>query len=286
VLADLALVERPASGTTVTALAAVGLGALLGVRSRLPLVTALGLGALLVAQSAAGGQLTKMLTTGIVGMAVMFATALDLPRRPALLGGAGFLLATWVELAVDPAAEHPLLSDLVFTGVIVVGAPFLAGRALRERRERADELEVLADQLAQERERSAELAVLDERHRIAREMHDVVAHSVSLMVVQAGAARRTLESDPARSAAALLSAEDTGRQALAELRRVLGLLRGSPDPSSSSRSPGWPSSARWWSGRARPVSTSTSPCTGSRSRCRPASTSPSTASCRRRSPTP
>jgi signal transduction histidine kinase len=235
---DLLLIERPAQGAAVTAAAGVALGLVLVLRRRAPLLLAVLAGVLLVAQSAAGGQLTSMVSTGIVGMGVMFSTGLELPRRPAVVGAGAFLAATWIELVVDARSAYPLLSDLVFTGVIVVGLPWFAGRALRERRERADELQALAAQLSAEREHSAHLAVLDERNRIAREMHDVVAHSVSLMVVQAGAARRMIESEPDRSRAALLAAEDAGRQALAELRRVLGLLRGSPDPVELEPQPG------------------------------------------------
>ena len=235
---DLLLVERADDGVAVTAGAGALLGLLLAVRRRAPLALAVLSGVLLVAQSAAGGQLTHMLSTGIVGIGIMFWTGLQLPRRPALVGGGAFLAATWVELALDVRDAYPLLSDLVFTGVIVVGLPWLAGRALRERRERADELQAVAAQLAAEREQTAHLAVLDERNRIAREMHDVVAHSVSLMVVQAGAARRMMETEPDRSRAALLATEEAGRQALAELRRVLGLLRGSPDPVELEPQPG------------------------------------------------
>jgi signal transduction histidine kinase len=80
-------------------------------------------------------------------------------------------------------------------------------------------------------EAEAARAVAEERRRIAREMHDVVAHSMSVMVVQAGGARRILRQDPARADAAGEQIERTGREALAEMRRMLGFLRaGEDDP--------------------------------------------------------
>jgi len=84
--------------------------------------------------------------------------------------------------------------------------------------------EHLDDLSATEQARAAS-AVADERARIARELHDVVAHSISVMVVQAGSARLRLRTDPDASETALHSVEQTGRQALAEMRRMLGVLR-------------------------------------------------------------
>lgn len=101
---------------------------------------------------------------------------------------------------------------------------WLAGSAVRNRQLRADVLEERAQRLERERELSMRVALADERQRIARELHDVVAHSVSVMVVQAGAARTLLTRQPERSLEALLAVEGTGREALSELRRLLGLL--------------------------------------------------------------
>jgi signal transduction histidine kinase len=95
----------------------------------------------------------------------------------------------------------------------------------RRRRLATVHLEELNAQLQRERDLKARWAVAEERARIARELHDVVAHSVSVMVVQAGAARRLVDGDPAQARQALTSIESTGRQALAEMRRLLGVMR-------------------------------------------------------------
>jgi len=82
-----------------------------------------------------------------------------------------------------------------------------------------------ADDLAAASEERARLAAEAERRRIARELHDIVAHSLSLMVVQAGGAEQIVRTDPDRAAAALGTIQGTGRQALVEMKRLLGLLR-------------------------------------------------------------
>jgi signal transduction histidine kinase len=226
---DLFLVEPARGGRAVTAVAALLLAATLLLRGPRPALMAVAAGVVVVASTAAGGWLTSMLTTGIVAMLLVFSVGASLPRRSSLLAAGAFVAACWVELLVAPESDYALASDLVFTGVVVGALPWLAGQGVREWRSRAHELEALTRQLAEEREQREALVVLDERHRIAREMHDVVAHSVSLMVVQAGGARRVLATDPGRATSALLAVEDAGREALAELRRVLGVLRGNDD---------------------------------------------------------
>ncbi len=101
---------------------------------------------------------------------------------------------------------------------------WLAGSAVRSWRGRARALEERAQALERERELAARVAVADERARIARELHDVVAHSVSVMVVQAGAARRALGHRPEQAGEAMRAVETAGREALGELRRLLTVL--------------------------------------------------------------
>ena len=88
-----------------------------------------------------------------------------------------------------------------------------------------------ASRLERERDALARLAVVEERGRIARDLHDVVAHSLSVVVLQADGARHVLETDPARAAVALEAIGRTGREATAEMRRLLGFLR-SPEAAS------------------------------------------------------
>lgn len=114
--------------------------------------------------------------------------------------------------------------DLVFF-LLVVGGPWLAGRAMRYRRAREHALERHAVDLEREREEQARAAVAEERSRIARELHDVVAHAISVMVLQARGGRRSLPTDPGETHEALAVIETTGSQALAEMRRLLGMLR-------------------------------------------------------------
>jgi signal transduction histidine kinase len=102
---------------------------------------------------------------------------------------------------------------------------WLAGYALRERAQQAEAAELRAAQAEREREAAARLAVAEERARIARELHDIVAHAVSVMVLQVGAVRHKLPPERAGDAEALLGVEKTGRTALAEMRRLLGAMR-------------------------------------------------------------
>ncbi len=110
-------------------------------------------------------------------------------------------------------------------GMIVIALSYAVGVALRGRHALAQSLEQRAIELEADRERSTALAVSQERDRLARELHDVIAHSVSVIVVQAGAGERLLEGGHERAREAFMMIRETGGQALDELRRLLGLLR-------------------------------------------------------------
>ena len=137
--------------------------------------------------------------------------------RQAVIGA----LIGYVSMGVIVLDDRPRLAGTVAIFVFTAVA-WTIGRTLSERGRRAADLEERADRLAREHE----TAVAGERARIARELHDVIAHSVSVMTVQAGAARLLLGEDPARARESLVAVEETGRQALAEMRRLLGILRG------------------------------------------------------------
>jgi len=140
-----------------------------------------------------------------------------------LLAICGFVLAVF-------GGRLPPLPD--FAGPFVVTLPlWLVGNAVRQGRTRADSLADRARQLEREQQLTLKAAQAEERARIARELHDVVAHTVSVMVVQAGAARQVIERNPEQARAALQAVEETGREAMQELRGILGVLgQAEPQP--------------------------------------------------------
>jgi signal transduction histidine kinase len=108
--------------------------------------------------------------------------------------------------------------------VLLLGGPWATGLAWRIRRDRSAAVEARAAGLERDREADARAAALDERARIARELHDVVAHAISVVVLQARGARHTLAADPAATGASLDAIETTAMEALAEMRRLFDVL--------------------------------------------------------------
>src|SRR5215213_5405134 len=143
-------------------------------------------------------------------------------RRAVVAGVAAGVVILTADILRLGAGAHP--ENIIPTWVFCATIWFI-GRTIRRSQLQAAQLRNLAAQLELEREKKAQTAVSEERSRIAREMHDVVAHSVSVMVVQSQAAQRLLEGEQRAARQALGSIESTGRQALTEMRRLLGTLR-------------------------------------------------------------
>jgi signal transduction histidine kinase len=156
----------------------------------------------------------------IAVLIVTYSVASYAPRRTALLGGAFVLLGVFTY----PLVHDTNFADEVGNLAIFVGA-WVLGRAVRSRQRRAVEAENQVLVIEREREQTMRAAIADERARIARELHDIVAHGVSVMVLQAGAARQTLDRDPGKVRQLLVTVEQMGRQSLEEMHRMLGVLR-------------------------------------------------------------
>jgi signal transduction histidine kinase len=139
------------------------------------------------------------------------------------------VLGAWLAAVAAGAFLVIPVSDAAGMVVLVAGSSLL-GRGLRRRDQAVDELKAESERLTTEREERERQAVADERARIARELHDIVGHAVSLMVLQTGAGRKTARTDPERTETMLQSAEATGRQALAEMKRLVGIMRSTAEP--------------------------------------------------------
>ncbi|MFJ9927381.1 Signal transduction histidine kinase [Streptomyces misionensis] len=214
----------------------VAAGAVLLVRRRWPVVV------VLVAIAVTPAQMGFLL--GIVGLYTL--AAAEVPRRIiGVLAGmslAGTAAVTFVRVRQDLARGDLTLGDwfvpfaAVATALGLTAPPVLLGlyvgarrRLMESLRERADSLERELQLLAERAEERAEWARNEERTRIAREMHDVVAHRVSLMVVHAAALQAVARKDPEKAVRNAALVGDMGRQALTELREMLGVLRAGED---------------------------------------------------------
>jgi signal transduction histidine kinase len=225
----LALTGDPATGALFIAIAVLG-GLVLMRRRHEPVLTVaalvvLGVVSLVLAEESNGIEFALALA--------MYAVAAS--RGPAVtwlveLGMVVVMTATSVLFLRRAATD----SDVDPSGLIVATTVFLVvgsliaiaiGVSVRGRRQHIDALIQRANALSRDREQRAALAVAEERTRIARELHDVVAHSLTVMVALADGARAASVADPAGAERALDALTETGRSALADMRRVLGVLR-------------------------------------------------------------
>jgi signal transduction histidine kinase len=217
------------------ALGGVALSVAVAVRRRWPFgAVLLGVGAV-AGQDVFGGRLTEHALGAIpAGVMVFYGAGAFLPawRARSALGIGVTVL--WVDVLIT----RPTFSEFFFTGLMLCLLPWTVGRVLRERRVRERAYRASAERLDAERELRAGQAAFSERTRIARELHDVIAHSVSVMVIQAGGARMVMDSEPERAETSLRSVERAGRDAVAEMRRLLGVLDSGEDLRSLAPQPG------------------------------------------------
>jgi signal transduction histidine kinase len=170
----------------------------------------------------------------VAGMAASFLLGHVPGAAQARLGLAVVLGGAAIVVYHEP--DHAA-GDFIFTPALFLIA-WLAGYALRERSAQVEAAEERATHAEREREAAARVAVAEERARIARELHDIVAHAVSVMVLQVGAVRHKLPATVGEDKDALRDVEQTGRTALTEMRRLLGAMRRDDDDLDLAPQPG------------------------------------------------
>ena len=209
--------------------------AVLLARRRFPFMAPVSLWLLAAAVSFVDGRLVVFSdTVYVAGMAAALLLGNLADARQGRIGLAVTLGAAGI--IVYNAPDHTA-GEFIFVPVLFAIA-WLAGFALRERGAQADAAEERAVHAEREREENARHAVFEERVRIARELHDVVAHHVSMMGVQAGAARVVVDRDRVKAKEALSAIELSSRQAVAELHQLLGFLRQAGDHDDLAPQPG------------------------------------------------
>ena len=200
----------------------LGLGAALAFRRRFPLVTLAAVMALGTVE-AVGGVPVEAPWVPLAAYMVATYALVSLASQEHVLAGMGVIVAA---ISVQVVDQHKGLGNFAFAMVFLVPI-YLAGRTIRSRTERADALE-------REQRALADAAAEAERRRIARELHDVISHSLGVLVLQAGAAEQVLDRDPEQAREVLRSIRATGQEAIGELGTLLAVARGEVE---SSREP-------------------------------------------------
>jgi signal transduction histidine kinase len=161
-------------------------------------------------------------------------------RIVATIGFVALYIVEAIQLATDQNLDESFRSLLVFDitfSVAIIGSAWFTGDVVRGRMEAAHALAERTEELEIERDRTARLAITNERLRIARELHDVLAHHVSVMGLQAVAADRVIDRNPADARAALHVIERSSRAAVEEMRQLIGFLRADDDVANESPQP-------------------------------------------------
>src|SRR4051812_18891762 len=212
----------------------------LAFRRRWPLAVVCAVMGVIALDSILVGKAPQGLEVLLPALIAVYSVAAHANLRRALIGFAVGFTGTVIEASLDPevvtVAQLVVVEGAFFVGL--GGSAWLAGRYVRARRIEAERSGHRAERIEREQHELTRAAVAAERGRIARELHDVIAHSVSLMGVQAGAVERVLERDPERARVALRSIQATARESVGELRRLLGILRADQEPAGLTPQPG------------------------------------------------
>jgi signal transduction histidine kinase len=180
----------------------------------------------------------------VAGLGVLIAiytVAAHRPLREALVAGGIYVVGMFLSLlgfAVRDPVSPPLFVADFIVNLLALALAWTVGVTIRTRRAYVTALEARAALLEREREENARLAVALERGRIARELHDIVAHNVSVVAVQAAAAERLVDERPDAAKEAMRNVAQVGRDALAEMRRVVDVLREDEPPAALDPQPG------------------------------------------------
>jgi signal transduction histidine kinase len=196
-------------------------GAALYWRRVAPLAVALALFGAIAAESLLGVSLERPDSPLLMALVAVYTVGAYLALRGALAGLVVAFAGIWIGVSGQTTNNH---SDFAFTAV-VVSAGWLVGRGMHGRVRQTAQLAERTLQLEEQYEQERQAVIAEERRRIARDLHDVIAHSVSVMVVQAGAAEDVFDRDPAGVLEPIRAVQETGRGALIEISRLLGLLR-------------------------------------------------------------
>jgi len=217
-LAELSVAGVVSDRPGAAALAVLGT-APLAYRRRLPLGS---FAVLWTAMLSLANQVSRLPDESLTFLVVLFVSLYSLGahtrRAAAWLGGVLVIAGTALFVATD--GDHFAVGDVIF-GTVIIGGPWAAGLAIRLRRDREGQLVAQTKDLAER----ARQAVVEERARIARELHDVVSHAISVTVLHARGGRRMLDVDPKESREAFTVIERTNAQALGDMRRLLTVLR-------------------------------------------------------------
>jgi signal transduction histidine kinase len=217
-LVGVALLDEPAGARLAIAASAVAVGVAAARRVRVPLLFLSLMVAIVVVTALRLIQVDTVDAFGLFLLLAVYSAAAHTSGRRTLVAG-GLTVVLYISLvATDPNGLH---ADAVVFHALLLGAPWAAGRAVRRRR--------LSETRLEQEKAKLDAAIVEERTWIARDLHDVVAHSISVIVLQARGGRRLVETEPADAREAFAIIDRTGHQALEEMRRLLGMLRRSDE---------------------------------------------------------